>query len=377
MKKITLWSIVILFVVVLFSYFLIKNNNNKTPEEILKHTQSNVIENIQGNVFSNKKVDFDGYLKVDVESPFGWWNWTITYKWKWSEEKAKMDLYLTWEFNIQWQSWNIDLSSSFLVTLDKVYMKFSKISATLPDPSLQTYLAMSQMIINKWFYIENKANSKQLSKNLIDLDLQEQFKEYSIFKIDNVIEDKKYEVSLHKDNIASIVYNVSKKIEPDFNWTKQEILSNMKNIDLIWVIAIEGDSYFTFSWSMTNGLETLPFELRYLKNKLYLSMQDIVIDIDKNGDNFSGKVSLNQVWVNVNIDWKLTKETFQLNVSYNQAPIKANANLVYNAKKIDNIDIQIPENATNLQDIMQQAMGGLWLPSQEDVNSNMEDNLWE
>jgi len=95
-------------------------------------------------------------------------------------------------------------------------MKLSKLKVQLPDPSLQAYLAMAQMITNKWFYLEIQTKSEQLSLKLKNLDLKKQFEEHSIFKVNKVIEDKKYNVSLNKDNLASIAYNVSKQINSNF-----------------------------------------------------------------------------------------------------------------------------------------------------------------
>ncbi len=381
MKKNIIWTIMV-STIVLSSCSIMEDNSNKSPEEILKKTQSNFIENIQSNVFSNNKVDFDGSLDVDVESPFGGWNWTISYNGKWSQQEAEVDLNVNWEFDIQGQSWNVDLSSTFLVTLDRIYMNISKLDAQLPDPSLQAYLAMSQMIINKWFYVDNQATSQQLSNSLKNIDLKKQFKENNIFKIDSVIEDKKYNVSLHKDNVSSIIYDISKDVDPNFTWTKQEIFDNMSSMDITWVLTIEGDSYFSLSWSISDWIQNVPFEFRYLSDKTYIKTQGIVFDINKSWSNFDGIVSMNQAWISVNVSWKLDKETFELNLSYNQAPIKANANLIYNAEKIDNIELQIPENATNLQELIQQAMW--WaIPQQNNVMPTTwgimqeEPSMWE
>ena len=369
MKKIALWTMFISSVFLASCSLISKKNKN--PEEIIKDTQISFIENMQDNVFSKKQVDFDGSLKVNVKSPLGWWNAILTYNGQWSKEQSKVDWNLSWSFNMQWKSWSVNVSAGAIVTLDKIYLKLSSLKAQLPDPSLQAYISMAQLIINKWFYIKNTwAKSKQLTLNLKNVNLKEQFKKYSIFKVNKVIEDKKYSVSLNKDNLANIVYNISKEIDPTFSWTKQDILSNMKEEDLTWVLNIKWDGYFTFSWNSTNWLEVLPIKIEYLKDSFYIGTKTLIIDINKHGDKFNGTVGIAQAWVTLNIDWKLTKNNFEINISYNKDPVNANVSFIYNAKQIDKIDIKIPEDAVDLQWMIQNAFGGglwwsTWLPTEQ------------
>jgi len=376
MKKIVLWTMMISSIFLASCSLTSKKTTN--PEEIIKNTQTSFIDNMKNNVFSKTQADFNGSLKVNANSPLGWWNAILTYNGQWSKEQGKVNWNLSWSFNMQWKSWSVNVSVGAILTLDKIYVKLSSLKAQLPDPSLQAYISMAQLIMNKWFYIENTwSKSKQLALNLKNVDLKEQFKKYSILKVNKVIKTKEYNVSLNKDNLASIVYNVSKELDPIFSWTKQDILANMKEGNLTWVLDIKWGSYFIFSWNITNNLQNIPFEFRYTKDKLYLKTQGLIFDINKDGDKFNGTVGVTQAWVNLNINWKLTQDNFELNLSYNKDPVSVNIGLVYNAKKIDKIDINIPKNATNLQWMLQNAFGGglwwsTWLPTQQ-----TQPNSWK
>lgn len=365
MKKIILWTM--LLSSVLLASCSLTQQKKQTPEDLIKQTQTSFIKSMEDNVFAQKQAKFDGSLKLDVKSPLWWWNAILAYNWQWNHKQANVNLNFSWSANVQWKTGKANLSAKFVVTLDKMYMQLSKLNAQLPDSELQSYIAMAGMIMNKRFYLDLLQNkSKQLTLNLRNIDLKAEFEKYSVFKINKEIKDKEYNVSLDKDNLANIAYNVSKALDPTFTWTKQEILTTTKSMDVTWVLNIKWDKYFTFSWSMINGLQNIPFEIHYLKNKLYIKVKGVIIDITKDGDKFNGTISVTQTNVNLDIDWELNKWTFKLNIWYNKAPINLKLSLIYNAKKIDKLDIIIPKDATDVQIMLQNVMwASSWIPAQK------------
>lgn len=366
MKKIVLWTIFVYSIFLSSCALTTKQNKTQSPEETIKNTQISFINNIQNNVLVAKQAEFDGSLKINVNTPSAWWNGVLSYTGKWSKEAAQMNLNLSWLLNVQWLSWNVDLSSNFIITLDKIYIELSKLNIQLPDPQLQAYIAMSKMIMNKWFYVENSKSkiSEELYVKLKNIDLKKQFEKYTLFKVNKVISDKTYDVSLNKENLSNIIYNISKEITPNFTWTKQEISDSIKEVDIIWVLGIKGDKYFTFSWNVTNGLNNTSFEFNYLKDKIYLKIQWIIIDLNKNDDKFNGTITLSyihDIHEKLNIDWKLNENTFELNLWYNKEPINVDINLIYNAKEIDKVDIELPKDAINFQNMIQNIMwNSMW-----------------
>lgn len=360
MKKIALWTMIV------SSFFLASCSlvhKKQSPEELIKQTQNNFIESLQNdNVFAKKQAKVDGSLTVNLKSPSGNWNGVLVYNWKLSSQKVDLDLNLTWSVNVQWQNYNLDLWTSIITSWNRIYFKLSNFQGQFSDPQLQMLVAMAKMFMNKWFYIDIPKNkywsydSKNLSLKLRKIDIKKQFEKYPLFKVNKVIKDKEYEVSLNKENIAYIAYNISKEIDPNFTWTKEQILSWMKEGDIKWVLDIEGDKYFAFSWNILNGLDKVPFVFKFLKDKFYLKTNGIIIDLDKNDDKFKGKINITQSGIVLNTDWELNDKTFKINLKYNQAPINADLWFTYNAEKLDNVDIKIPENAVKLQQAMQMLM---------------------
>lgn len=388
MRKIAIWTI-ILSTFLLASCSLIhkkkeqpapdqnmsKVTNKKalTPDEILRQTQNNFIDSLENNVFVKEQTKFDGIFKFVVNSNEWQWNGILSYNGEWNKDIAKIDLNFSWSATAQWQSWKVNLYSTFISNSKKIYIKLNKINAQLPDPKLQSYIAMAGMILNKWFYFELPTDNNKLSLKLKKIDIRKHFKKYNIFKVDKIIKDREYEVSLDKKNISSIIYNVSKELNPSFTWTKAQILSGMQNWNLTWVLSIKWNRYFTFSWNITNKLNVVPFQFKYLDNKFYIKTQGLVVDMDRNNDKFNGTVEFTDQFLKFDVNWKLNKDIFEASIKYDNNSTKVNVDLSYKATKIDKLDIKMPndENAVNLQSVLWWmwqwwfSNQNIWLPTQQ------------
>jgi len=345
-KLLILWTLI---TTTILSSCWIKTNTN--PEENIKTTQINVINNILTKVVAKKNVKFNWALNLNANTPFGKWKASLTYNWATTSTTWDINLWLNGNANIQWQNISVDTKAEIILTLKKVYWKLIKIDAKLPYPTMTSYISLAKTFAWKWFSIENKANTKSYSNFFKNLKLKEQFKKYAIFKVNKKISNLKYNVSLNNKGIAHIIYNIDKQADPKYSWNIEKMAKQIwESWTFTWVLELNKDlTHFNLSGTISSAWSVTNIKITYSDKKLILSTELFELNLNTNWDNFDGYLLIKQQWIKVSLKWTLSDKQFKLNIWYNLPPITANIDIEYNAQEEKNINIQIPKNSINLQ----------------------------
>jgi hypothetical protein len=332
----------------------------ESPEEMIKNTQTNVIKAFKSTAIAKQNVDFQANIDASLSTPMWWWKVKLSLAGKSLWYTWDVNLFLNWNFDVKAPkvlSWNIDTSIDLKTTLKNIYIKLSKLDINVSDPQLAMYTAMAKMIENKWIYIENKANPQDIMvyKNL---DLEKIFKNNTIFKVNKVLKDNEFEVSLNKDSLAKIIYNAWKQLDKTFSGNIDDIKKDLQNGDIIGNLKIWDDKYFEFSGNIISSVNknSVPLLIIYTKNKYKISLSDLfVVDLDRNWDKFTGKINFKN-WptgaLTLPISGLLNQNEFKLEVSYNQMPINAKVTFDYKInKEIKKLDLQLPSSAVSIEEL--------------------------
>ena len=341
-KKILIW-------IIWFSLILAGCGMKENPEEVIKQTQSNLINQMKNIVFAKKKWEFESKLNVKLSSPIA--NGKL-----WLFATGLMDNYtglvnILWsgDFSYQGLSGSANLWLSFVTTLNKIYFKLNYISANLPDPNLNAYLAMIKMIENKWFFIQNKYQTV----NLKTINFQNEFKKYPLFKVEKVIKKYQYKVELNKENLAKIILDINRQLDSWINLSLDGVKKQLTWFDVEWLLSIESDKlHFSFSWYLENITQKVPVKLVYLDNKFRLDLPTLDLNLGKSDDSFNWYLLLKTVGVKLDVSGKLNSEEFDVNLKYNQQPINILVDFYYKIKGKKDINISLPKNAISFEQIL-------------------------
>jgi len=360
------------------------------PVDVIKDLQVNLVDSIKSTALGKTDVAGKSNIWLSVLTPWGKGNIWLAMNFESVWYTGNMNLVFTWDFDLRlpqvltWTfSWKLDVIS----TLPKSYLKLEDFVIKSSDPQLMMYNSMVTMFKWKWFYVENSPESQKLTKVLSNLSLKDELSKYSVLKVKKELSKYNYEVSLDKKNIATIVYDISKKVNPDFTGTVADIEKELGSGDIVWVIKIEDNKkYFVFSGNIlepktnNNGLfndrvmdnnlssdsqttgsvedkfNKIPLVVKFTKDKLYFALDGkrFVIDLDKSGDNFKGYISYQDNQLNefkVDLNGKLNAEDFDLFATFEQNWVKVDFKMTWKYKAIKTIDVKIPEDAVSLQDL--------------------------
>lgn len=363
MKKIIIWTI-LCSSIVLTSCGV--KQDPKDPEVILKQTQSNLIENSQKSALSKKEAEFDWNLKFNVETQQWKAKWDLTYSWKWDNTNASINMWLKADLEGAWQTFSVDWWFDLIVTLEKIYVNLTKADFDSSDLQLKMLAPFIKGFVWQWYFVNNDQKSIDLSKNITNFKIDDKFKQTLFLKINKVISDREYEVSLNKENVKLFVVEVTEWI----SWQKMtdedktNLDETLKNIDIKWTLKIEeGNKYFTFDWTFENIAQDLKQDVsfKYQSNKLYINLaKSIVLDLDLDGDKFKWTMSVN--WDKINLDGELNEDKFLLNVKVEHTAMKADLTLTYNVKSLSKFEVELPKNAQDLGAIMSGFVGWLQAP---------------
>ena len=343
-------------------------NHTKTPEEQIKEVQTNIIDSIKSTALAKESFKWDSKITLDVSNPMlGKWSFNVIAKWEWK--------WYTWQlntdFNISFyvlapgtktkQSATITWNADFISTLDKVYVRLNKININSNIPELNVYSTMLEKFKNKWIYTKNQNSSKKLSKLLKNISLKDELSKYSILKVNKKIKENTFDVSLDKKNIATIIYNISKKADPNFSWSIENIQNTLWKDNINGIFTIIDNKYFTFSWDYIreDGIK-VPLQIKYTSKKfdVDLAWWKFKINIDKNWDDFNGYIQANTQWnlYKINVSWKLSKDDFALNFSTNIQWTSIKFSVTWNYQNLDKLSVKIPENALPVEKVVQTVM---------------------
>lgn len=328
----------------------IQKNN---PEEIIKQTQTNVINKITNTVLAKKEWEFKSNINLFLNSPM--WSWDLKLTLTWLANNLTWEIYLSWLINYNiptyQEKWKIQLSTKLITTVKKLYFKILNLEVQTTNPQLQAYSEMIKMLINKWFYLDLSKYSTNQKYNLQKVDFKKILSKYPIFKPEKTLDKNKFKVELDKDNIANIIIKANEQLKQQIS--KDEIKKSLSWFNIEWVLTIKEDKlHFEFSWYIENYNQKIPVQIKYLTNKLYIDLPTIEINLNLNKDKYDWYVNLKQQQIKLNVNWLLNNKVFEINLQYNVEPINLNLYVDYqlNTKKIQKINI--PENAINLEKII-------------------------
>ena len=333
----------------------------ETPTDVIKELQTNLVDSIDSTVMWKSKLKWNSNLDINVVSPY--WNWDLSVKMisQWVETTWEVNLDLNGSFDVKIPTvltWNVSWKLDVISTLSKIYVNLEKFNITSSNPEFAPYNMLASKILNKWFYIENNVQTQNLTKVLAETSFKDELSKYSLLKVTKEISDHKYNVILDKDNLATVIKNISKKIDPAFSGSVEEIKDNLWSGDIVWTLEIENNNkYFTFSWNIVNtDSSKVPFNLSFTKEKIYFAVlwDKFVLDLNRDGDSFKWYTSFN--WWNWNsfkldINWKLTNNEMNLWLSFDNNWILLKINLDWKYEEINNVNISLPENAISIQDL--------------------------
>ena len=358
MKKIVLWTLVIL------TPFLASCGLSKEkPQEVLKQTQVNFANSFNNTLFNTKQWTYNMSIKANVTSPMWNWNADIKLKWEWNEKKEnKWNANISVNYDFNWQKGDIKADLDYIIAKSKYFYKLNSFISNSQDPRLAALAAYSKNIEWKWLYTprpDNGYNDDYKKINFVD-----KLKKYSLFKVNKVLWARKYEVSLDKDNIAQMVYEINQDFK-QWTWlTVDKVKSDMTWFDISWVIEIKEDKkHFVFSWNVLNDWKKDKIVFKNLSDKFYFEVNTdnqgkIVLDVNKDGDKFKWTFTITQNGQSyvLNISWQLTKKQFDLNISTSINWINANIQTSTSVEEKKDVKIKIPQDAVSLQQLQQQAI---------------------
>ncbi len=325
-----------------------------SPEEIIKQTQNNIIQKMQKNVLAKKQVQYESNISLDAKSPFWAVNWNVLFTW--------ISTNLTWLVNIDGninfdiqsakkQSWSAKIDTTLIVTLKKVYFKLSNFELSWLDPSIMMYSNMVKMILNKWFYYEN--NQQVINSTIKNADFWKILKKYPLFKVKKEIKNRDYLVKLNKKNLEKVIIEINEQVNKNFTWNYDDLKRSLSWFDLEWELNIKSDNlHFTFSWDLRSDTENVSFQLVYLKNKIRLLSPVIEVNFDINNDKYDWYLLINKENIKIPVKWTIWENIFSADVTYKQNWVDITVNLDYKIKKTNQINIKIPDNATDVKDLM-------------------------
>lgn len=378
MKKIIVWTILLSSTIISSCSFMEKEQVNVdekeeikkvdeslNPQEVLKNTQVSFLNTMNDNVLTKDKVAFDWNVFVSLMSPQWTMDSMIDYNGKMFEEKSDFQISLNSNVEAMWKEFELDLIADFLLNSEKIYMKLMNFNVDSSDPQVKILQSMSQTFVGKWFFIENENTLKQLDNK--KLDFLKKYKETPVFKFEKKIEDNKYQVSLNKETLIDMSYELNQSINPELWITKDQLKDEIWKSNFNWVVTVFNmdNGYFSFSWDFVNNLwNEYAISFKNTSNSIEFMSDMLEIIINKDWNKFNGNISLlildsNQK-ENIDIDWELTEKKLDLNLLYKREEFDIDLNLVYNAEEIDSLNLEIPDNAKDLLPIINQMWW--WFP---------------
>lgn len=363
MKKIIIWTL-------MCSSLLLTScsirQEAKSPEDILKQTQSNLIDSSQKTVLSKQTWEFDWDIKFDAELPNWKAKWSMSFSWKWDNKNASINVWLKSEIDAEWKKLKIDWLFDMVVTLEKLYINLSKADIETSDPNLWMITPFIKSFTWKWFSVDNDKDSIKLSRSIANLKIDEKFKKTPFFKIDKVISDREYEISLNKENIKNFIVEVNDWLKSNklTDEDKAQISKGLEGVDVNGTIKIEKDNkHFSYKWTLSIDWKSKEeFEVKFNTDKFYLKGANVVLDLNRDGDKFEWTASVN-IWnwmtETVDLNWELGNDKLVLDVNYNKKPMMIKVSIVYNMKA-SKVEIKIPEQSEDLQAMMWQFMWWMW-----------------
>ena len=272
-----------------------------------------------------------------------------------------MTLDLNGSFDVQMpeaMTWTINWKLDVISTLNKIYLNLQDFNIKSTNPQLMMYNSFIPMFKWKWFYIENDSQTQNLTKVLSNISFKDELSKYSLFKVNKELSEYKYDVSLDKENIATIIYNISKKLDPNFSWNVEQIKNEIWSWDITWVLEIENNKkYFTFSGDVVSpdNIET-PLEVKFTEKKIYISIANgnFVLDLDRDWDDFKGYALFKDNQSNefkLAINWTLSDDSLNLWLVFNENWILVDFKMTWKYKEIDKVDVTIPKDAVSIQDL--------------------------
>ena len=345
----------------------VKNvTKTETPEEVIKELQVNLVDSFKSTVFAKQNAEWNSSLNINAKAPVGKASIDITMDSKQVDStwEANIDLNGSFDFNIgQALSWDFAWKIKLISTFEKLYVNLEDFNIKSSNPQLAMYNTVVSMMKGKWFYIPADPQSKQLSKVFKSISLKDELKKYNIFKVNKKLADYKYDVSIDKKNLANIVYDISKKIDPSYTWTVNDIEKQLQ-WDIKGILSVEENKkYFTLSGDLIFADNSkVPFVLEHTEKKFLVNINNssFVLDLDKDGDNFKGYALFKNQQAEefkFTIDGLLNSDTFKSNLNFNENGITVDVTVKTTLKDIDKVNITIPKDAVPLSELQKQLWG--------------------
>ena len=324
----------------------------ETPEDVVRQTQSNIIDQLKKIVLAKKKVDYRANLKVNVDTPMWWWNVKINLTGEVDNYTWSIYVNLQWDWKIQNKWWDIKLQWGLITTTNNIYIRLSELDVNIPDPNIVASVTMAKMFLNKWFYIPlpDKYTNSFNNNALNNIDIQKIIKKYDLLKVNKELWKYRYDVSLNKESIKKMIIDINKQINPDFSWNIEDINLDW---DINWVLSIDDSkTYFEFSWNVLTNEQKVPVIVKYLLDKFYIDLPILTIDLDKEWNKFKWYLLIKSTNIKTNISWILTSDKFVLNILYNENPVNVKLDFDYEAKSIWKTNVKIPKDAISYDKMM-------------------------
>jgi len=339
----------------------------ETPEQVIKDLQVNLVDSFKETALSKQNAEWTSNINIDVKTPMWGGNLSVSMDSKWVGSTWEANLDLNGNFNVNaWQvlSWDISWKIDLISTLDKLYVNLKDFNLKTSNPQLAMYNSIVSMMKGKWFYIPTKSETKQLSKALQSISIKDELSKYNVFKVNKKLWDYKYDVSIDKKNLATIIVDVSKQLDKNYTWTVSQVEKQL-DWDVTWILSIEDNKkYFTFSGNLVfaDGSK-VPVSVKYTEKKLYLNVNKsaFVLDLNKDWDSFDGFASFKDAQSNefkLKINAKLTEDTIEIRLAFNENNINVVVDANGKFKDIDKVNIEIPKDAVSIQELQSQLWWG-------------------
>lgn len=194
-------------------------------------------------------------------------------------------------------------------------------------------------LIWKWFYFDSYNN---FDKNLIK-ELSKNIYKYEIFTSKNkTINNNEivYNIELNKQNIKSIIENISKKNKKDYSNT----IANLDKIQFNWTIWInkKNSKYFTLNWNIVFEWVNIPLKIINTSTNFELIFEENEINLEKNANNLTWNIKIfNQIDLNT-----IISKNDVLNIKFSTKYLTDNIDINLDIKKTNDTlkNIKIPTN---------------------------------
>ncbi len=333
--------------ILIFLLILILNSCSLSDNQAINKTKNQNIKALNSyfeDIFSNSQKittsiktswDTNSFIQANI------WLYSVN-----NITKANCNINWDFDYNNPFIKENWKLNTNFyLINDNKKNISYSQIinfsQMNLEKSSYNIQTDKIKFLIWKWFYFDSYNN---FDKNLIK-EISKNIYKYEIFTSKNkTINNNEilYNIELNKQNIKSIIENISKKNKKDYSNT----ITNLDKIQFNWTIWInkQNTKYFTLNWNIIFEWVNIPVKIINTSTNFELIFEENELILEKKDNNLIWNI---KVFNQININTIISKNDF-LNIKLSTKYLTDNIDIDLDIKKTNDTlkNIKIRQKST-------------------------------